>query len=469
MKINNIFWTVASALVFSGCSDYIDIKTQGSLVPEYTENYRYLLNYTNSWELGSNLPDIASDDVELVDGTQQVKTLGSSDFYAYWPKTYTWQSEIYPTTGYYNSDGGWNAMFNTITYANIVISEVPSSKGGTENEKQGLIAEALVHRADAYLMLVNMYAKPYKKETATSDLGLPLRLSVNVSQSLKRNSVQEVYEQILSDLKAALPALPESQEYNTLPSKVSAYGELARTYLYMGDYEKANMYADSALVYRSTINDLSNITAVSSTNYPTRLYNPEILLSKTPFGAISAYAPIALRLSTDLLNLLGTKDKRYTLFTTEASTISAQYVDAGGRYFYGDRALNESRNIGPSVPEMYLIKAEYYARTGNPSKAMEWVNKLRVKRFSPDDYKELTSDNTDDALEKVIDERHREFFCRMLRWWDLRRLKDDARFQKTITRVLDGKTYTLTPTSNRYVFPIASYQIVLNPEMEQNP
>lgn len=467
MKYYNTILILFSFSLLAGCGDYVDIKTQGSLVPDEIDNYRYLLNNTSAFEGGAQLLDIASDDVELVDGTSQVKTLLSSEFYAYWYKTYTWQSEIFPI-GYYQTDNSWNAMYNTITYSNVLISGVPSSTGGTESEKNELIAEALVHRADAYLMLVNMYAKPYNEETAISDLGVPLVLTTNTDQLLTRNSIQEVYDRIINDLKTALPSLPETQTYTTHPSKPSAYGELARVYLCMGDYAQANLYADSALIYKATLNDLSTLSTVSSVNYPLRINDPEILLSKIATG-ITAYTPTALRLSDKLLNILGTKDKRYTLFTTSASTISSVYGDAGGRYYYRDRALYESRNIGPSVPEMMLIKAEYYARNDKTNAAMEWVNKLRIKRFAQSDYTELVASSSDDALAKVIDERHREFFCRMLRWWDMRRLKDDVRFEETITRIFNGVTYTLKPSSNRYVFPIPTYQISLNPEMVQNP
>ncbi|ADQ80652.1 RagB/SusD domain protein [Paludibacter propionicigenes WB4] len=455
-------------LSFVGCEKYVDIKTQGKLVPGDIDNYRYLLNNTSGYEMGPRLTDIASDDVELVDGSTQYLALSSSDNYGYWPKAYTWQAVIYPI-GNYQSDDDWNSMYNTVTYSNVVINEVPTSKGGTESQKAALIAEALVHRADAYLMLVNKYAKPYKASTAVSDLGVPMILTETTEQSLKRPSIQAVYDQIIADLKKAIPSLPLKQLYTTLPSKPSAYGELARTYLCMNDYANAKLYADSALLYRSTLNDLSTITALSSTTYPRRISDPEILLSKTVYGGVSAYTPYALRLSSSLLTLLGTKDQRYNLFTTAAANISSSYTAAGGRFFYKDRALNEGRNIGPSVPEMMLIEAEYYARNNKPEIAMDWLNALRKKRFKAADYVDLSATDLNDALKKVIDERHREFFCRMLRWWDMRRLKDDPMFAQTYTRTLAGITYTLAPTSNRYIFSIPAYQIKLSPEMEQNP
>lgn len=41
---------------FSACSDWVDVKTKGSLVPEETENYRYLMNNTGKFPLDTFLP-----------------------------------------------------------------------------------------------------------------------------------------------------------------------------------------------------------------------------------------------------------------------------------------------------------------------------------------------------------------------------------------------------------------------------
>lgn len=456
------FLLVLLAAGMSSCRKYVDIKTQGILVPKETSNYRYLLNYTYAYEQGPKLDDIASDDVQLVDGSSQFKALNGSDYYGWFPKAYVWNPVVFPI-GNYQTDDAWNGMYNTILYCNTVIEEVPASTGGTATDKAELIAEAKVHRADAYLMLMNTYAKPYNAATAGSDLGVPLILVETTQQSLARPSSQSVYTQIIADLNQALPNLLPQQSFNTIPSKASAYGELARCYLYMNDYANANKYADSALLTRSTLNDYS-----TSSTFPLRKSDPEILLSKVAVSGVG-YQPTIMRLSDDLLNLLGTTDQRYQLFTKDAKTFASAYADAGGRFFSRDRINNESRNIGPNVPEMLLIKAEYYARNNDISNALLWVNKLRQKRFKPADYTPATANTAADALKTVIDERHREFFCRMLRWWDMRRLKSEPAFQKTYTRVFGGVTYTLDPQSNRYVFQIPPYQIQLNPEMQQNP
>ncbi len=126
-------------------------------------------------------------------------------------------------------------------------------------------------------------------------------------------------------------------------------------------------------------------------------------------------------------------------------------------------------SIGLDVPEVMLTKAECLARTGKTSEAMEVLNTLRKKRFAPADYQDLSAANADDALQIVLDERRRELMSRWIRFFDQKRLNKEARFAKTVTRVFLGETFTLEPNSNRYVFPIATNYINLNPEIVQNP
>jgi tetratricopeptide (TPR) repeat protein len=392
-------------------------------------------------------------------------------YYSYYPNAYCWLPVIFPATSSNYQDNDWVGLYNSVTYANIVIQEVPNITDSGAAARSELIAEALVHRADAYLQLVNSYAKPYVDATAGSDLGVPLVLKETTTQSLTRASVKAVYDQVVSDLRTAVPSLPAVQQYNFLPTRGSAYAELARCYLYMNRYDSANAYADSALGQNSFLFNLGGITTFSSSTYPLQMNDKEIYLSKSSMYSYTGYTPYVFRLSDTLLHVLDTSDQRYKLFTTSASTISyGSYTDdPNGRFYYRERETYETRNVGPTVPEMMLIKAEYYARSGDAASAMTWVNKLRMTRFTPAAYVALTASSADDALVKVLQEREREFFCRMLRWWDMRRLKADPRFQETVVRNFGGTTYTLAPSGNRYVFQISPYNIKLNPEIQQNP
>lgn len=464
MTMKQAFNILIPALLLTaatGCKKYVDIKTQGQLVPGETLNYRYLLNDNNTFEATVRMPDIASDDVNIVDSAQ-IASLTASTSYLYFVNTYTWQPAVYTISG--ETDVEWDRMYKIIYNANVIITETAGSTGGTDSAKAEIIAEAKVHRADAYLTLVNMYAKPYNATTAASDAGVPLITTPTVDATLIRNPVADVYKLIIDDLTAAYPALPKLNSFNTLPSRAAAFAILARANLYMNNHAQAGIWADSALKIQSTLNDLATLTTSS---YPKRILDPEVILSKQAYAGLS-YMPIALRLSDSLVNLLGTSDLRYTFFTAPGTSFfSTLYT---GRFMYRESIGNyETRNLGPSVPEMMLIKAEALARSGDYNGAITLVNNLRQKRFTTANYTAITATTAQEALVQVIKEKQRELFGKGVRWFDQRRLKNEAPFSRTITRTFKGQTYTLEPNSNRYVLPISDYYRQFNPGITANP
>lgn len=454
-----IIISILSAVALQSCQKYVDIKTQGSLVPSETINYRYLLNNDQVFASTVRLNDIGTDEVSIVDA-DQVNGLVNSNQNSWFVNAYTWQSPIYPLIT--DQDEDWNTLYEIIYNTNVVLDEVPASKGGSDAEKKSLMAEAMVHRADAYLSLINMYAKPYNAADANAD-GVPLLTKPDLNTPLTRATIQQVYDQIFKDLLEAIPHLSNTSQVNILPTKAAGFAELARAYLYTKQYKLAGDFADSALKIKSTLLDLNSVDQFT---YPNYIKHPEIILEKaarTSFG----YLYTSLRLSDHLLDLLGTDDLRYQLFTTDASVHGANYT---GRFFFQERIGSfQNRNLGPTVPEMMLIKAEALARDGKTTDAIQLVNKLREKRFTPATYTALTAASPEEALVKVLEEKQRETFCRGLRWFDMRRLKDEAPFSQTYTRNFNGNTYTLSPDSKRYIYPISEYVRSLNPGITQNP
>ena len=102
----------------------------------------------------------------------------------------------------------WEAHYTAINRANVVIDKVTTADWLDEQSKQNYIAEARFLRAYTYFNLVRYFG------------GVPLVLHDGEGEGASRNTVDEVYEQIVSDFTAAeqLPA-----NYTTLDSKVS-YG-----------------------------------------------------------------------------------------------------------------------------------------------------------------------------------------------------------------------------------------------------
>jgi hypothetical protein len=96
------------------------------------------------------------------------------------------------------------------------------------------------------------------------------------------------------------------------------------------------------------------------------------------------------------------------------------------------------------------------------------LNALLIKRWKTGFFVPLTASSADDALLKILAERRKELCFRGLRWTDLRRLNQETRFSKSLTRIVNNQTYTLLPNDNRYVYPIPENEMLYNP-VQQNP
>ena len=66
----------------------------------------------------------------------------------------------------------WTSTYDAIAHANEVLAVIESLPG-ERDEKRAVEAEALLTRAYGHFMLVNLFAKHYDPETASSDPGIP--------------------------------------------------------------------------------------------------------------------------------------------------------------------------------------------------------------------------------------------------------------------------------------------------------
>ncbi|MFN0257291.1 RagB/SusD family nutrient uptake outer membrane protein [Pedobacter ureilyticus] len=457
MRARNFIILPVLALALTSCKKYVEIEQTSVRTLKYTSDYRNILNNNTVLEGTFSYPILSGDDTDISDPTRQ-NSLGDilSNVYS-WSAKYTSETQ---------SDNDWDRQYKSIYSCNEVIAGVLNSQKGTDTEKQRIYAEALVHRAYAYLILVNMYGKQYNSATAATDLGVPLLLSPNLFVKLNRATVGDIYKQVLNDLRVSISRLPDLPDYNVRPAKVSAYAIMAKTYLNMRDFANAGLYADSALRLQPTLLDLKSYEASNGATIPVRLNNPELMLSKT-----SNVLYTAVSISDDLLTSMGPNDLRYKLFTAPRSSFGGQFSTAFTGRAYFRYQINGDFVIlsGPSVPEMMLIKAECLAREGKTTEAMTTVNNLRIKRFATVNYVPLSAANASDALTIVINEKRKELLGTGNRWFDQKRLNLDAAFAQTKTRVFKATTYTLAPNSNRYLYPIGDKYILLNPELEQNP
>lgn len=354
----------------------------------------------------------------------------------------------------------WNSSYAKILVDNIVLDGINKINPGSLEQQQwrDIKGQALFHRSRIFFELLQTYAPGYDPTTSTSDLGIVLRLSSDITMPSKRNTVKEVYEQILKDLNEAKNLLPDRPKILTRGSATAANALLSRVYLSMNDYDKAYLAADACLKRYSQLIDYNTI--LTSATF-IGLYNAEVLFHAN-------YTPTVAGLSTwrvdrSLVDLYAIGDLRKTRFY--------RLNAADGSYSF--KGNYESRTdllfCGLATDEIYLTRAECHARAGRLDEAMKDLNEVIIKRWDKTlSYNTITAANADEALTKILLERKKELIFRGVRWMDLKRLNKDARFAITLTRTVLGTTYTLEPNSYKYAFPIPD-DVVQGAGLQQNP
>src|ERR1700744_576856 len=165
-----------------------------------------------------------------------------------------------------NSSGStalWISAYNIIYKANSVIEGIAASTSASlhTNVRTELTAEAKFVRAFSYFYLTNFFG----------DVPMALTVDFNKTASLPRMPQQQVYQQIISDLKDAQANLANDYSAGNgeriIPNKWAATLLLARVYLYTNDYADAAAQAAAVINNQALFTldpDLRNVFSTTS-------------------------------------------------------------------------------------------------------------------------------------------------------------------------------------------------------------
>lgn len=449
-EIMELSLMLAAVISLTSCKKYLDAKTDKKLVvPTSLQDAQALLDYYTQLNTFYSPIGLASDDDHyLLD--DRFNSLNEDQ-----QSIYIWDKDAA-----YNS-GDWKWTYANILYANLAletVEKVPPSSSSL-SEWRAIKGSALFFRAYNFFQAVQYWAEPYDKNTADKALGVPLRLTSDVNETIMRPSLEASYHQIIQDYKQAIELLPVSNSILSRPSKPAAFGALSRVYLSMGDYRQAFLYADSCLQLYNILIDYNELNPNAFA--PIKSFNKEVIFHSETTQSISIFSPIA-KTDSVLYRSYGDNDLRKIVFFMDNNdgTHSFKGSYAGSNYY--DVPFN-----GIATDEMYLIRAECYARSGDVKNAMKDLNALLVKRWKAGTFIPYTADNEEEALKMVLQERRKELVLRGMRWFDLRRLNKDSRFAVTLIRKVNGKTYSLPPNDPRYTFYIPN-DVIIKTGMKQN-
>jgi len=442
MKLKNIILFILTAIALTSCDDFLDITPTGKVIAKTGEEYRALLTYEYKYFSKDRYMTTLRTDELLMDK----KKSSSTDLDAYLD-LWRWKDENpSPTTSYFS----WRGYYHTIYIANYVIEHRDEITNATRDEVNQLVGESYMLRAYCHFLLVNLYAEPYTHCQPSTTRGVPMQLVADVNAIPGSSSVDAIYQQVLSDVAEAEKYLnvetwEEGTNYRF--NKISAQALRARTYLYMGEWQKALTAAKAVMEAHGELEDLN-----TSTTLPNSYKSVESIVALEKFSGnlftvIDVPAP-------DFLNLYRTGDQRRTKFYKRV-TSSTYNLQKGG---------DDEFSCSFRSAEAYLIAAECAARLGNTAEAIDFLKPLLQKRLNAtalqDELDFVTSMMQEALIAEILDERARELAFEGHRWYDLRRTTRPA-----LTRTYDDETFTLTPEKYTMRFPTEAVEA--NPEIER--
>lgn len=459
MKKNIIYIVVFICTYGCSKSEFLNQKpNQSDVVPQSLADYRAILDQDRDVNgMGGagrgpvpGLGEIGADNYYIPDANFRNLRPQHQNYYR-------WDEKVYLDYPVFS----WNWPYLTVFYANVVLNGLESSDFESDSqENRELLGEALFTRAHAFYHLAQVFVPPFDDNNLDLPLGLPLRLSADINEDLKRSTIGETYARIEDDLLRAKNLISSEPLVKTRPSKQAVYGQLARLYLIKRDYEGALAYADSCLYIQNELLDYNFLNADDRFPFGDIENNPEIIYL---CNMASDYdAPISLmfaRIDSILFESYLDGDLRKRLYF---------HNEDDGYSFKGSYSGNLPHFAGIATDEMYLIKAECLARKGDIDAALRELNKLLSRRWHTDLFVPVTANGELEALGLILAERRKQLIFRGQRWIDLRRLNMEN-YQITLKRELDGQEYFLMPNDDRYTWPIPDDVISFYPSMPQNP
>ncbi|CAN5516907.1 RagB/SusD family nutrient uptake outer membrane protein [soil metagenome] len=347
--------------------------------------------------------------------------------YATWGGTFQGFRQVYrKEMNRDNSEAArvWIAGYRAINMANIVLQSLGVVTDA--DQKSQYEGEALFIRGAMHFELVRYYGLPWDATTANNQVGVVIKTvatknEAEASVSSPRNTVAEVYAQVITDLTAAAAKLPE--ENGTRITRYTALAMLSRVYLQQGDY--ANAFDATNEVIESGYYKLNASVGAVFSNKNTAESIWEIQQNDQNNAGTSNDG-----MATFLANLpgIGRGDFRIpsgfvnTYPAGDLRRIEWYYIGTGTRP--GLTFTSKYKSFSQNLPvirlaEMYLTRAECTIRlglTGSPTPAED----LAMVR-NPIRTNSITAANP--TLADVLAERLLEMAYEGLRIHDIKRLR----------------------------------------------
>lgn len=365
-----------------------------------------------------------------------------------WSGTFQGLTQIYnkaipKNNGFVTST--WLQGYRVVNDVNNVLGALSVVDASAKDRVEG---EAKFIRGSVYFDLVRLFAKAYNDGAPASNPGVPLVLTptrgITADNNVKRNTVEEVYKQIIQDLSDAEAKLPATN--GVYATKYSAAAMLARVYLQKADYLSAEKEANRVIqsgLYKLASTFAGAFPASASAQVPNTVEDIFDMQVNTTQGINDFYTFYSSSSRGDIdikpahLAMYETGDARRAFFYTSGGSV---YTSKHNSRFANVRILR--------LAEMYLIRAESNFRLGtvDGDTPLNDINRIRARATLPP-LAVIT-------LDAILKERKLELAFEGQTLHDVKRLQ--------------GNVSLLPWNSPKLIFPIPDREIIANPNLTQN-
>lgn len=378
-----------------------------------------------------------------------------------------------------NTSALWGTAYYVISAVNNVIANLEGKEGAdaTAQDINNLKAECLFLRALAHYDLVRIYAQPYSYTADASHPGVPVVLVTDPAGKPARNTVAEVYTQVIADLAEAEQLIDPAYVRSGVTDKTAVVtlpaiqALLSRVYLYAQQWQNAADYATKVINNKKfsmwTVEDLTDAAcyAVDVPNGGEVIF--EVYGSKSnsydpyreglsPMCGPNGYGDAGA--SADLMELYSADDVRGTLFQSkDGVNWTAKYIGKG------QATPDLTNTIVLRLSEMYLNRAEALANGAkidgcNVLSDLQTVYLNRVADPS-------TAAKIGNTVQDVWLERQKELAWEAHLWFDLGRTGRDM---TRVDFVGADAAKEVKKGDYRWAMPIPLREFGVNPNLVQN-
>jgi tetratricopeptide (TPR) repeat protein len=343
----------------------------------------------------------------------------------------------------------WLAGYKVINDANNVLAHLDIVVDAERDRVEG---EAKFIRGSVYFELIRMYAKAWNDGDPNANPGVPLILTpttlISDSSKVSRNTVAQVYAQVISDLTDATQKCIEADNTYIFATNIAAYAMLARVYLQQQDYEDALQTENTAI--KLALNNDYHLMSNYAAAFPSA--DPPAYISNTPEDIFTMQVNASSGVNE--FNTFYSENQRGDIQITDNFFALYEADDDRQNLYDGEYTLKFENYYGSArlirLAELYLTRAECNFRLGSTvgAKPVDDINAIR-ERAGLSDYKanELT---LDDILRERALELSFEGFT----------LHDEKRLELNVG--------ILPWNSPKLIYPIPQREIYANPNLTQN-